>query len=66
MRILLVAKLLDQRAQHADHGDRAVLALGQTIAGPAIIEERETTVVLPPGWEARVDDIGCLVAKRRI
>jgi N-methylhydantoinase A len=45
--------------------DRASLGLGQTVAGPAIIEERETTIVLPPEWDAIVDDIGCIVATRR-
>jgi N-methylhydantoinase A len=42
--------------------DRAALAAGQSVAGPAIVEERETTTVLPPGWTARVDAIGCLIA----
>ncbi len=42
---------------------RADLAVGQEIAGPAIIEERETTIVLPPAWSARVNDLGCLVAR---
>ena len=45
--------------------DRAALALDQEIAGPAIIEERETTIVLPPGWVARVNEFGCLIAKQR-
>jgi len=45
--------------------DRAALTRGQEIAGPAIIEERETTIVLPPGWLGAVDDIGCITARRR-
>ncbi|MDB5479742.1 MAG: hypothetical protein JWO83_795 [Caulobacteraceae bacterium] len=45
--------------------DRAALAAGQAVAGPAIIEERETTLVLPPGWTAVVDGLGCVVAKRK-
>ena len=44
--------------------DRAALAAGQSIAGPALIEERETTIVLPPGWVGTVDAIGCITAKR--
>ena len=35
------------------------------LSGPALVEERETTVVLPPGWEAVVDEIGCITASRR-
>ncbi|MBD3760412.1 hydantoinase/oxoprolinase family protein [Rhizorhabdus sp.] len=44
--------------------DRAVLGGGQMVAGPAIVEERETTIVIPPNWSARVDDLGCLIATR--
>jgi N-methylhydantoinase A len=44
--------------------DRASLTRGQTVLGPALIEERETTVVLPPNWRAIVDDSGCIIATR--
>jgi N-methylhydantoinase A len=44
--------------------DRVVLATGQTIAGPTIIEERETTTAIPPGWSATIDRIGCIVARK--
>jgi N-methylhydantoinase A len=43
---------------------RADVGRGQRLAGPALIEERETTIVLPPGWTAVVDDSGCITAKR--
>jgi 5-oxoprolinase (ATP-hydrolysing) len=36
--------------------DRYALMPGDTIAGPAIIEEREATTVVPPGDTLRVDD----------
>ena len=42
--------------------DRKTLASGQTIAGPAIIEERETTTVIPPAWSATIDEVGCIIA----
>jgi N-methylhydantoinase A len=45
--------------------DRASLVSGQSIQGPAIIEERETTIVILPGWDAAVDGIGCVIAKKR-
>jgi N-methylhydantoinase A len=48
-----------------DVWQRAALPAGQTITGPAIIEERETTIVLPPEWRAEVDALGCIVATRR-
>jgi N-methylhydantoinase A len=44
--------------------DRASLAAGQAFAGPAIIEERETTIVIPPAWIASIDRFGCVVATR--
>jgi N-methylhydantoinase A len=44
--------------------DRGVLAAGQSVRGPAIIEERETTTVIPPGWTATVDAIGCIFVRR--
>jgi N-methylhydantoinase A len=36
----------------------AELAPGHYIAGPAIIEEAFTTIVVYPGWNARLDDAG--------
>jgi N-methylhydantoinase A len=44
--------------------DRKSLAAGQIIAGPAIIEERETTTAIPPGWSATVDQVGCIIARK--
>ena len=36
----------------------AELAPGNRITGPGIVEETFTTIVVYPGWEARVDDAG--------
>ena len=44
--------------------ERSQLAAGQEIAGPTIIEERETTTVILPGWTARIDGSGCIIAER--
>lgn len=41
----------------AVHRGRALLA-GSVVSAPAIIEERFTTIVVYPGWEAVVDDVG--------
>ena len=46
--------------------DRSLLTAGQQIAGPALIEERETTVVLPHGWSGLVDELGCITATREV
>jgi N-methylhydantoinase A len=48
-----------------DVWQRAALPAGQRIEGPAIIEERETTIVLPPDWRAEIDRLGCIVATRK-
>ncbi|NOX69775.1 MAG: hydantoinase/oxoprolinase family protein [Gammaproteobacteria bacterium] len=45
--------------------DRSTLALGQQIDGPIIIEERETTVFILPGWSLTVRDDGSLIANRQ-
>ena len=44
--------------------DRAALSAGQELAGPAIIEERETTIFVMAGWRAEVRGDGCIVARR--
>ena len=36
--------------------DRAALRPGHRFAGPAIVFQYDTTVVVPPGWRARVDE----------
>ena len=37
---------------------RAGLAPGSAINGPAILENPDSTVVIEPGWQARIDDYG--------
>src|SRR5580704_13136473 len=44
--------------------ERRELARGQNIQGPAIIEERETTIIILPGWRANVHATGCIMASR--
>jgi N-methylhydantoinase A len=43
---------------------RRELARDQRMAGPAIIEERETTIIILPGWHATVHATGCIMAYR--
>ena len=40
--------------------DRADLRAGHRLAGPAIIEQADTTTLLLPGWHLRVDAFGNL------
>jgi N-methylhydantoinase A len=43
---------------------RRDLARDQAVSGPAIIEERETTIIILPGWRAKVDRTGCIMASK--
>jgi N-methylhydantoinase A len=43
---------------------RAALVHHGEVRGPAILEEAETTLVIPPGWTASVGALGCVMAKR--
>ncbi|MEZ5077403.1 MAG: hydantoinase/oxoprolinase family protein [Solirubrobacterales bacterium] len=38
-------------------------AAGTTAAGPAVFELPESTLVLPPGWTAKIDEAGTIVAR---
>jgi N-methylhydantoinase A len=42
--------------------DRLELAEGQEIAGPVIVEERETTAFILPDWDLKVHSDGSLIA----
>jgi N-methylhydantoinase A len=43
--------------------DRDRLFAGAELHGPAVIEERESTTVLPPGCGGRVDELGTLIVE---
>ena len=40
---------------------RKRLGSGSTLAGPAIVEENTSTTLVPPGFDARVDDYGNII-----
>jgi N-methylhydantoinase A len=44
--------------------DGALLGAGAKIAGPAIIEEVTTTIVIEPGWKAALDESGSYLITR--
>jgi N-methylhydantoinase A len=44
--------------------DRDAIAVGQRIDGPVIVEERETTVFVLPGWHVDLHENGSLIATK--
>jgi N-methylhydantoinase A len=49
---------------NVDVYERDGLAPEATLDGPAIVEEFGATTVIPPGWTARVDELGDLILER--
>ena len=54
----------DGAATSVDVYEREGLTTSTTLRGPAIVEEFGATTVVPPGWTARVDDLGNLILER--
>ena len=50
-------------AVEAEIYDRGGLAPGAGIAGPAIVEQADTTVLIEPGWSGRVAENGTLLLR---
>ncbi|WP_456454367.1 hydantoinase/oxoprolinase family protein [Methanopyrus sp.] len=44
--------------------DRNTLRAGDIIEGPAVIEQYDSTTLIPPGWEARVHESGAILLRR--
>ncbi len=42
---------------------RHLLPAGQRLAGPAVVLQKDSTTVIPPGWSALIDDVGNLILK---
>jgi N-methylhydantoinase A len=45
--------------------DRVRMPAGLELAGPAIIESLESTILVPPAWTARMNDDGFVLLRRR-
>jgi hypothetical protein len=44
--------------------DRSKLAVDAAVDGPAVLEQAESTTVVPPGWTGRLRGDGALVVRR--
>lgn len=49
-----------------DLWDRAALPTGETVFGPCVLYQRDTTVVVPPKWAASTDAAGNLILEQRL
>jgi N-methylhydantoinase A len=45
--------------------DREKMGEGSEVEGPAVVEFRESTCVVRPGWSGKVDAVGTLVLEKR-
>jgi len=41
--------------------DRDSIGPGDSLAGPAVVEALDTTIVVPPGWRVQANDSGHLI-----
>ncbi|SJZ30589.1 N-methylhydantoinase A [Enhydrobacter aerosaccus] len=57
--------IFDDVAHVAPIVDRERMPPNLAIDGPAVIEEAGSSTVVPPGWSAERDRVGCLVLRRR-
>ena len=55
---------LDGRWHSVNVFARERIAAGAQLDGPAIVEERHSTILLPRGWQAAVDESGVILAVR--
>ncbi len=44
--------------------ERSLLAVGATVEGAAVVFQRDSTTIVPPGWTARADASGSLILSR--
>jgi N-methylhydantoinase A len=44
--------------------DRRRMPSGQAVSGPAVIESLESTILIPPGWRANMNEDGFVLLKR--
>lgn len=57
--------MLKGRTYQADVYDRRALANGQSIDGPAIIEQDDSTTLILPNWQVTADQTGNLIIERK-
>jgi N-methylhydantoinase A/oxoprolinase/acetone carboxylase beta subunit len=53
-----------RKAYATRYYERSRLPVGESIEGAAVVFQRDTTTVVPPGWTARADASGSLILSR--
>ena len=48
----------------AEVHERTRMAAGAVVHGPAVVESLESTILIPPGWQARMDGDGFILMVR--
>jgi N-methylhydantoinase A len=56
--------VFDRKSYPTRYYERSLLPVGESIDGAAIVFQRDTTTVVPPGWSARADMSGSLILSR--
>jgi len=54
----------DGTAHETPIHNRSALAAGHVLQGPVIIEQFDTTIVVPPGWRVSTDAYANLMIER--
>jgi N-methylhydantoinase A len=44
--------------------DRRLMPSGLTLSGPAVIESLESTILIPPDWQAKMNQDGFILLQR--
>jgi N-methylhydantoinase A len=55
---------LDAKVVQATVLGRAAVAADATVQGPAILNQMDTTTLIPPGWQAHLASSGALILSR--
>jgi len=56
--------VFDRKSYPTRYYERSLLPVEESIDGAAIVFQRDTTTVVPPGWSARADMSGSLILSR--
>jgi N-methylhydantoinase A len=56
--------VFNRQSQSIRYYERSRLPVGNSFEGPAVVFQRDTTTVVPPGWRARADASGSLILSR--